>query len=629
MIESWLGQVPALFVAIAIIVLPGLPAALCLRASNLVRLGAAISLSLAIVATASVAGPWFGLSWSPLPVVIVASIVTIVASVLRFASHRAPRLATPRRPLVWVALAVAFLGWCAILAAGITDPTHPNQLYDGLFHLNAVEFILQNGDASPLHMTMVTPGVSTSVYPTLWHAVVALVVPISGSIVAATNIVTIAVIAVIWPVALAVLASVIFRAHPAATFWAPLVAFGFSVFPLGFLNWGVLYPNLLGNVLLPLFLAFVVRSFSSGDGVAGRILWILMTLAAAGASAAAHPSSLLAGVALVSPFVVWQVLRPWRTASRRTRVFIVSGLVAGFALLVIVWLGANVTTHEWLPGATMSQALGEVAFLSPVGRAAGLLLGPLAAIGIWRVVKDRQWWVLYAFGVSVGFYLASAWLPVLSLRSLIVGVWYDDTTRVGALLAMWGIPLAALGAAVVVGWLRGRWATGARAVPVLITVLLVLAAGTHLNALRNDITFMRNSSFLFTPDSQGLSSDEAALFEEITGRLDDDAIVLGDPLTGAGLLYAYTGTDVVFPHVTGRYGADAELLARDFAAGGPAVCEAVERLGVTHVLDFGDRQLFENHWTTFDGLHHVGDSRLLSEVERVGDAVLYEVTGCA
>lgn len=626
---GWIGQAPALLVAIAIIVLPGLPAALCLRASGLQRLGAAIALSLAIVATASVVAPALGLGWSPLPVAIVASIVTAVAAVLRWTGRRVPPVARSRRPLVWVALGAAFLGWTAILTVGIVDPSHPSQLYDGLFHLNAVEFIIQNSDASPLHMTMVTPGASSAVYPTLWHAVVALVVPVSGGVVTATNVVTVAVIAVIWPVALACLASIVFRAHPAAAFWAPLVAFAFSVFPLGFLNWGVLYPNLLGNVLLPLFLAFVIRAFSSGDGPAGRTLWILTAAAAAGASAAAHPSSLLAGVVLVVPFVVWQVLRPWPNASRTRRVLTVSGLLVGFALLVIIWLVANVTTHEWLPGVTMSQALGEVAFLSPVGRSTGLLIGLLAAIGIWRVVKDRQWWVLFAYGVSIAFYLASAWLPLLSLRSLFVGVWYDDTTRVGALLAMWGIPLAGLGAAVVAAWLRARWAAGSRALVVVIAALLVLGAATHLRPLANDVSYMRNSSYFFTSESQGLSSDEAALFEEIADRLDDDDVVLGDPLTGAGLLFAYTGNDVVFPHVTGRYGADAELLARDFATGGPAVCDAITRLGVTHVLDFGDRQLFENHWTTFDGLHHLGDSDLLSEVDRVGDAVLYEVTGCA
>lgn len=625
--SAWIGEIPALVTAIAILILPGLPAALCLRTTALLRLGAAIALSMAIVAAASVIAPWF-MGWSPLPVALVAAIVTIVAVVLRRFDHHDEGAAgrTPRA--IWIALAAAFAVWTAVVIVGIADPSHPSQLYDGLFHLNAVEFIVRNADASPLHMTMVTPGSTSGIYPTLWHAIVALVVPVSGGVVAATNVVTVAVIAVIWPVALACLAAAVFPRHPMAAVWAPLVAFGFSVFPLGFLTWGVLYPNLLGNVLIPVFLAFLIGAFRSGQSASGRALSILVAVAAGGASAAAHPSSLLGGVALGLPFVLWMIVRPWPSASPRRRALIAVSVIALCGVIAFIWIRANVTTHEWLPNETMGQALGEVALLSPVGRTAGLLLGPLAAIGIWRVVKDRQWWVLFAGGVSIAFYLASAWFPILSLRSLAVGVWYDDTTRVGALLAVWGIPLAGLGAAVVAGWLHERWIGGARATSVVVGALLALGAASHLPALANDLSYMRNSSYLFTAQSQGLSSDEAALFEEIGDELDDDSIVLGDPLTGAGLLFAYTGHDVVFPHVTGRYGADADLLARDFAAGGDQVCDAVDRLGVTHVLDFGDRQLFENHWTTFDGLHHLGDSALLTEVESVGDATLYRVTGC-
>lgn len=625
--SGWIEEVPALIATMAILILPGLPAAMCLRTSALLRLGASIALSLAIVATASVLAPWF-VGWSPVPVACVAAVVTIVAVVLRRLDSR-DGVAPGRSPrAIWVALAVAFLAWAAVVAVGIADPAHPSQLYDGLFHLNAVEFIVQNADASPLHMTMVTPGSTSGIYPTLWHAVVALVVPVSGSVVAATNVVTVVVIALIWPVALACLATVVFPTHPMAAVWTPLVAFGFSVFPLGFLTWGVLYPNLLGNVLIPVFLAFLVRAFRSGEAPFGRALWILAAVAAGGASAAAHPSSLLAGIALALPFVIWMIVRPWPSASPRRRVVIATVIVVLCALIAFIWIRANVTTHEWLPNETMGQALGEIALLSPVGRTAGLLLGPLAAIGVWRVVKDRQWWVLYASGVAAAFYLASAWFPILSLRSLAVGVWYDDTTRVGALLAIWGVPLAGLGAAVVAGWLHQRWRSGAHVRAITVGALLAVAAVSHLPALINDLSYMRNSSYLFTAQSQGLSSDEAALFEEVGDDLDEDSVVLGDPLTGAGLLFAYTGHDVVFPHVTGRYGSDAELLARDFAAGGEAVCDAVDRLGVTHVLDFGDRQLFENHWTTFDGLHHVGDSPLVTEVDNVGDATLYRITGC-
>ncbi len=431
---GWVGQAPALLVAIAIIVLPGLPAALCLRGSGLQRLGAAIALRHSRSSPpASVVAPWLGLGWSPLPVAIVASIVTVVAAVLRLdrswgaaGRHTAPspRLGCPERGIPRMDRHPH---------GRDRRPLHPSQLYDGLFHLNAVEFIVQNSDASPLHMTMVTPGASSAPTPLCgtpsWRSWFRCQQRRCGDqhrhgrrdrgdLAGRTRMPRV----------------VLFRAHPAAAFWAPLVAFGFSVYPLGFLNWGVLYPNLLGNVLLPLFLAFVIRAFSSGDGPAGRTLWILTAAAAAGASAAAHPSSLLAGVVLVVPFVVWQVLRPWRTASRGRRAGIIVGLVVGFALLVAVWLAANVTTHEWLPGATMSQALGEVAFLSPVGRSTGLLLGLLAAIGIWRVVKDRQWWVLFAYGVSIVFYLASAWLPCFRCGAC---SWVSGTTTPREWSACW------------------------------------------------------------------------------------------------------------------------------------------------------------------------------------------------
>ena len=85
---------------------------------------------------------------------------------------------------------------------------------------------------------------------------------------------------------------------------------------------------------------------------------------------------------------------------------------------------------------------------------------------------------------------------------------------------------------------------------------------------------------------------------------------------------------MVFPHVTGRYGRDASVLARYFVDGGPEVCDAAERLGVTHAMDFGDTVLYQNHYTTYDGLHDLDDSPILTEVDRVGDAVLYEITGC-
>src|SRR5690606_632908 len=144
-----------------------------------------------------------------------------------------------------------------------------------------------------------------------------------------------------------------------------------------------------------------------------------------------------------------------------------------------IWRQANVSTGEWLPSATFAQAVGEVAFLSPVGRATGLLIGPLVAIGIWRVFKDRQWWVLWTYAVSAFFFLIATWMPILPLRSALVGIWYDDTTRVAALLGITGLPLAALGASIVFSRLfvlfREKKTTA-----IVAATLVVVAAATHL-----------------------------------------------------------------------------------------------------------------------------------------------------
>ena len=224
---------------LGLLIIPGLPVALCVRARGVIRLGVAIIVSVAVIAAASLIAPVIGLGWSLLPVLLVAVIVSLVAVALRRVGRGSgDRSIGTASKWVWGAVILAFCGWTTVVAFGVGGADHPNQLYDGLFHLNAVEFILQNSDASPLHMTMVAPDTSSGFYPTLWHAIVSLVVPASGSVVAATNVVSVAVVGLIWPVAVASLTSAVFPARPNAAAGAALASFGFSVFPLGFLNWG-------------------------------------------------------------------------------------------------------------------------------------------------------------------------------------------------------------------------------------------------------------------------------------------------------------------------------------------------------------------------------------------------------
>ncbi|MGF3055843.1 DUF6541 family protein [Microbacterium sp. YY-01] len=630
--NGWLPALPALLIAAFLVVVPGLPAAFLLPLRGIARLGAAMALSLASIVVASVIAPMLGLQWSVLVVLAVAAVVTIIAAVIRTRWRGSTVVFAPSAGGAWVAAAVvaAAVGWSIILTAGIASPQHPSQLYDGIYHLNAVEFILQNGDASPLHMTMATPRRASTFYPNLWHALTSLVAMISPySIVVSTNAVTVVVVALIWPVALAVLARALFPGTAVAAVAAPLLSFCFAVYPLGFLNWGVLYPNLLGVALSPILIACVVWVTRPALVTSVRIALLLLTLAAAGAVAIAHPSALIGALALLIPAFGAALWRYWGTSTSRShRVRVASVVIVATAALLFVWVRANVSTHEWMPGATLAQAMGEAAFLSPLGRSTGLLLGPLAVIGAVRLIRQRRWWPVVSHVIAVFLFLMATWFTILPIRTFFVGIWYDDTTRVAALMVIMGIPLAAYGADAVVGWLRSIRKQGRSALAAALTVLLVAAGATHLLAVKNDVRMMRNTSFVFSEESRGLSPDELAVITEASRLIGPDSVVLGDPLTGAGLLYAYAGHSVVFPHISGSYGPYATLLAEEFRDGGREVCEAIDELGVDFALDFGSRSLYPKIDAMYAGLHDLDESPMVTEVLRVGDAALFEVTGC-
>ncbi len=80
--------------------------------------------------------------------------------------------------------------WCAAwplsaAATGITigrilnTPDAISQTFDAVFHLNAVEWILQTNNASSLRLFLEAP--QGSVYPLGWHTLVALAMKLCGA----------------------------------------------------------------------------------------------------------------------------------------------------------------------------------------------------------------------------------------------------------------------------------------------------------------------------------------------------------------------------------------------------------------------------------------------------------------
>src|SRR5690606_6718894 len=131
---------------------------------------------------------------------------------------------------------------------------------DAPFHLGAVRAIIEAQRASSFGLGgLVDPEAPGAFYPGAWHGTTALVCVLSGAGVAeATNVMTIVVGAVVWPLGVAWIAQAATGRRLAAAAAAALSPALLS-FPLLLVQYGVLYSYLLAVALVPAGIAAVVE----------------------------------------------------------------------------------------------------------------------------------------------------------------------------------------------------------------------------------------------------------------------------------------------------------------------------------------------------------------------------------
>ena len=188
---------------------PGLVVALLLGLRGIWLLAMSAPISVSMIAVAALAAPVIGVPWSVLPVLILTAIAALAAFawtrwVSRPARQTLASKAQRRRsawPLV-LGIAIPALTIGFVLLRSMLAPDYVSQRYDNVFHLNAVQYIIDTGNASPLWVGTMTSGDTGGLpfYPTAWHALVAVVAGLSGSsVVVANNAAIIAVAAIVWP----------------------------------------------------------------------------------------------------------------------------------------------------------------------------------------------------------------------------------------------------------------------------------------------------------------------------------------------------------------------------------------------------------------------------------------------
>ncbi|MFC7790053.1 DUF6541 family protein [Microbacterium sp. MAHUQ-60] len=642
MILDWASQLPVLIATIAVVYLPGVLAFRLAGLRGLPLLASAPLFTVAGTAVVALALGAVGVPWTP--IVWTGAMIVLVAFAALIGWWAKGRLsdagAAPTRWLLPTALAagVALSIWRIV--GYVQDPSGISQTNDAVFHMNAVRFILQTEDASSLHVNAVVGG--RSFYPAAWHALVSLVVLMTGAeISVAANMLTLVIAGLIWTLGIAWLARAV-TGSTTVTAYAAVLAGALQTFPLLMFQWGVLFPNALSTSLIPAAIAVVI-TIQKWSGVTRSIAHVvrvaLQVLVAVAAILFAQPAGILPWAAVCA---VWVTARVWarRAAWGRGR-----GILAIAVLWILLgagwlYLAQGTSGSHWPPFRGKLEVFldvllnGQVLIPFAFGTSVLMLVGLVVAV---RTVRLR-WFAVSWAGISALYVLVAA-IGAPLIRVGVLGAWYADPYRIAALAPIVVIPLAAIGADVVLRAVAARLERPAESASALATglastvvfmIVLIIFRPVAMPAYTQG-TYDRESRYVAAADAY-LNPDERELLESLSDEVPADARVLGNPSTGSGFGYFLSGIDVFPRNWAPPRGPQWEVIAQGLrdAAIDPAVCAALTVYGDPgYVLDFGPGEEGPGRYL-MPGMTDFAGQPGFELVDSVGDdASLWRITACA
>ncbi|MFC0484216.1 DUF6541 family protein [Pseudarthrobacter scleromae] len=658
---SWFSVIPMAAVCLALLFLPGTLLILALGLRNPAFIAVAPLLTVSIVAVTAILTPYFGVDWSVLPV----AVASLSLAAVFLAARRIPKLRQPHQPwrtaigtsrrmliLATVGFALGAVSIGLQLRAAFGRPENISQTFDNVFHLNAIRYVLETGNASSMTITGMTNGDNPPYfYPAAWHGLASLLIQVTGlPLPVAVNVLNLCVATTVWTLGCMLLVRSIMGSNAYAIGAAGVLAAGFGSFPILLLDFGVLYPNFLSVSMLPGALACVNVFFGTSifANVGPLARYSLAPLSALGV-AVAHPNGVMSLAAMSVPillaaFTTFAIRQ--RRAGRPAGVTVLAGagLLIILAIIAVLWMYVRppAAAATWLPVQTPGQAVGEILTNSAMQRPPAWLVSVLVIAGLIYVLKrPSSAWLSASFAVIAALFVMVSAGPAGTLRDTLTGVWYNDSYRLAALLPVAGVALGAIGAAWAIQSLQNRVTsisqqtafTSTLRAPVamytvgplaFLAVLGILQAPPMLTPVRS-----AQANYSTSPDSPLVSSDEMALIEELDQHVPPEATIAVNPWTGGAMAFAMADRNTTSKHTLTTYTKATELLNDKFreAANDPAVCPAARVNNVRYVLDFGTREVHGgNHG--FQGLQIPDATPGFELLARHGEAKLFEVTAC-
>lgn len=643
MILDWLAAAPPLAVAVLIVFAPGILALYGVGLRGLALVAYAPLFSIAATALSALAFGQVGIPWTPLgwaiAMLVLVGLTWLCGRLIGTSPDRPERepLGSRRLLLIGLGLGVVFGAWRLITYIG--DPAGISQTNDAVFHMNALRFILETGDASSLHVNAVIGG--RSFYPAAWHGIASLVILSTGaSIPVAANVVTLVIGALIWPLGLAWLARTVFRSGTVAAYTAVLSG-ALQAFPLLMFQWGVLFPNALSTAIVPAGIAVVivqVRRFRRDPDWRSATRLVLFVAVSAGAILLAQPAAFLIWAAVT---LVWVTFFVFSRDSGLDRRWAVGIAAAGWIGLAVIWgfLARGTSGSHWPPFRGKLEVFVDVLLNGQVRMPSAFAISALMIVGLVVAVRraEFRWFAVAWGGVSLLYVLVAA-IGNEFIREDILGAWYADPYRITALAPLVVMPLAALGLDVLVRFVARRlgraeddstFSSIGLVVAALVMLLITLLRSTAMPAFLEG-TFDRDSRYHAAVDAY-LNPDERALLEELPDFVDADDRVLGNPSAGTAFGYFLSGVDVYPRTWSPPRNEDWAVIAERLRDAGtdPQVCDALQVYSDPEfVLDFGPSEGGSGKFPA-PGMTDFAGQPGFELVAEQGDASLWRITACA
>ncbi|MHA7281686.1 DUF6541 family protein [Arthrobacter sp. TMS2-4] len=676
---SWADATPVAAAMLACLFLPGLAVAMVGRLRGLAAIALAPALSLGLggvgaLALGFIAVPWS--LWSYLGFSAVAVLVLAILVRVPLGGRRPPPggdstsasdadeareargLGALRGAAPFIGVLMAGVVSFAPLRDGMRKPDFPALTWDSVFHHSAVRYIIETGNGSSLDLG----GVSTTTdkprfYPGAWHDLVSLTVgqfPITVSL----NVAALLMACVVWPLSMAYLARVAFPRLIWMPLLAPVVASGFVAFPARMISYGTVWPAAMGTALVPALIALILMVTAPGATRASRVhLSLLLVVALAGATLC-HPTAPIAAVFLSLPILVYRyaaiVAATVERGTKNRAAALIAVPVFGIALacvaVMIVPRIRSVFFFKTDAVGPATDAVGAAIFdtmLMPLGHGNSepfWIGGLLALAGVVMTLALREYrWASASWAISIVLYTVAAGEETV-LRPL-VGLWYSDPVRLGGLVPIFTSLLASYAVLRTIDALvslvaRSRTELRRPAVAPAMSLVLLVGIAAPLYPQTDSLRTNERTDRLSADYWQHLEWDggiaslaELEFIERISAELPDDAVVLGDPTSGAALVYSLGKTETLFRTMSGSRDADARYLGRHFndIDTDPRICRLLTEYGVTHFYDDDSRYLPDIvHRKDMEGLTTIGVApETLQLIDDSGDgARIYEIEAC-